>query len=375
MQSSCSKLLVLALTLSCASCAVFGRSKFGARSENATELLDQAEAEMASGDLERALDRLLAVREVEGLLPEVRARDEELIRRCADLTIAHYESEEYGSGSFKRLYNLDLPLSLKARAGILAAEKLLEEGSRIKAYRQVKKVDAKLPTHPERALAGDIVASAGLSLARDERRYYLLFKYKTRGLDALEYLVLQYPYDPHCPEAYYELATVYEDRDKLDLAIERLADLLVYHPDSAYSTAAEARLPYLRLERLQRDDYDRKELEYAHRDVQRWLQKHPGHDLEPWVRELGQTCEARLTANDLYLARYYARLGSVFGTRLHAERALRTAEAARLDEAAAEARAILARLPADSVEVELLPKDESSFLDAEDDENREFDQP
>ena len=84
----------------CSGCAIFGRSDSTARSENAAETLDLAETEIAAGEYEQALRRLLAVRELTGLLPEVRARDKELIERCAEELLALYRSEEYSSSDF-----------------------------------------------------------------------------------------------------------------------------------------------------------------------------------------------------------------------------------------------------------------------------------
>lgn len=348
------------LGLASAGCASTPR----ANPQNAAGQVERARAEIEAGDLNRALDRLLAVRDVEGLVPEVRTLDDELITRCVDLLLQRYESNDHDSGDLVDLYGLELPTRLKARAGILAADRMLAEGSRIKAYRMVKKVDSKLPTHPERALAGDVVARSGLSLIHDHRHYKLLFSYRARGIDALEYLVLQYPSDPHCPEAYAALAQAYEDTGDLDRAIERDEELIYYHPNSPYTVVAEARSPYLRLLRLKRDDFDRGELMRAHQEVERWLRRHAGNELEPWVREIGRTCEARLASSDLILARYYRTWGSDFGTRLHAERALRTADAAQLEEAAAEARAILAKVPEPGVEVEVgEPEGAEDFVD------------
>ena len=86
----------------------------------------------------------------------------------------------------------------------------------------------------------------------------------------------------------------------------------------------------------------------ARREISRWLRNHAGHELEGWVRELGLECDRRLFENDMSLSRYYARIGSAFGARLHADRALAQAEGAGLVAHAAEARAhidSLASLP------------------------------
>ena len=306
---------------------------------SAGEHIDLAQQDIQAGILQRALERLVAVREVQGLDPDLRARDEELLEEAARRRFE--ELKESDSGEFEDLYDASLPERLKAQAGILAAERMLADGRRVSAYKMIKKVDQALPSHSERVLAGDVLARAGLSLIRDEGRYYLLFRYRTRGIQALEYLVVNYPLDPHCPEAYDALAQTYEQIDELDQAIERCEDLLLYHPQSVYAVVAGVRLPYLRMKRMRRDDYDREELLRAHRELQLWLERHPEHELASWGRELARECQARLVRSDLGLARYYERTGRSYGVRIHAERALRTAQDAGLTEEARAARELL----------------------------------
>jgi tetratricopeptide (TPR) repeat protein len=218
---------------------------------------------------------------------------------------------------------------------------MLAEDRRISAYRQVKKVDQDLPGHPERVRAGDVLARAGLSLIRDDGRYNLLFHYRPRGVQALEYLVLHYPLEPHCAEAYSALSEVYERDGDFDEAIQRCDDLLLYHPNSPYVVAAKARLPYLRLCRLERDDYDRSELLRAQAELAEWLQRYPGHELSEWVKGLVHECQTRLVRNDLYLAGYYERVRAPAGQRLHALRAQALALEAGLTEEAEDAQRFL----------------------------------
>ena len=350
-----------ALLAGCASTAA-PRPK-GVERENAAVHLQRAETEIAEGNLHEALGRLVALREVEGLPPTERARTEELLLQCAGQLFERLQEPEYDSDHLLQLFETELPPGLRARAGILAAEQMFLEGSRVTAYKQIKKVDRELPTHPERPFAGEVLARIGLDLIADPGRYYLFFKYRARGVDALEYLVVRYPLNPNCPRAYAELARYYEEKPDLDLAIERHEELLLYHPGSSLAAGSAARLPALRVERLEREDYDRRELMIARVEVSRWLGRYPGHELEDQVRALGQEVERLIAVNDMILARYYDRIRSPFGSRIHAERALRTAEDAGLEEVAAEARAFLAALPSEagaSWEVEVPAEDDGS---------------
>jgi tetratricopeptide (TPR) repeat protein len=305
----------------------------------AAALLERAEETLAAGDAQGALDLLVDVRRSSGLDPDRRVREERLFDRAAEQRFA--ELADAPAAELEELFDSELPDDLRARAGVTAAERLLSEDSRILAFRMIKKVDKALPSHRERVHAGDVVARAGLSLIRDPRRYKLLMHYSQRGVQALEYLVVRYPLDPHCPEAYFALSENYERGGDLDQAIERTEDLLVYHPRSPYAVAAAIRLPYLRLKRMDRDDYDRDELERARAEIEVWLDVYPGHELAEWAGELHDQACTRLTRSDLGLARYYRRVNQPFGVRLHAQRALDEALRLGLESEAATARELV----------------------------------
>jgi tetratricopeptide (TPR) repeat protein len=309
---------------------------------NARAHLDLAEADVRAGAYARALERLSKVHALEGLEPDLRARGERLIDEAARNRFAELEA---APEELQELFLSELPARVRARAGLLAAERMLAAGERISAVRQVRKVDETLPGHPERVLAGDVLARSGLGLIHDTRRYGFLFRYRERGVQALEYLVVHYPLEARCAEALYALSETYERKGDHDLAIERTESLLLYHPASPYAVAAAARLPYLRLCRLTRDDYSRAELLRARAELVAWRERNPGHELSGWVDELHQECLARLVRNDLYLARLYQRRGTPAGVRLHAERARTLAFEVGLAAEEESARRLLAQLP------------------------------
>ncbi len=329
--------------------------------EDALVEIERAEQELAAGDLKSALNRLIAVRNIDGLEASVRSRCEEALERSADQLLEGYRTSARSSRDFLELFELELPVRYRALAGVLAAERMIAEERRVSAFKLIKRVDRTLPGHPARALAGDVVGRAGLSLIRDDRRYGLIFRYRSRGVSALEYLVLEYPLDPRCPEAYAELAQHYERTGDLDRAIERHEDLLFYHSLSSEAVLSEAGLPYLRLERLEGDDYDRRELLLARSELGRWLERHSEHELREWVASVALECDRRLTRNDLVLAHYYERIGSPFGTKIHSERALQRAQEAGITDLADAARELLASLPAEEREADEFALPESTF--------------
>jgi tetratricopeptide (TPR) repeat protein len=323
--------LTLALTL-LGSCQSLSHEEVGPN-------LDRAEAAVQAGSYQVALVLLERVHAVDALEPEARSRSERLIDQAARGRFA--ELADADPEVLEDLYKSELPERVRAEAGVFAAERYLAQGSRILAYRQIKVVDQELPDHSQRVRAGAVVAQAGLSLIRDEDRYLLLFHYRPRGVQALEYLVVHYPLESHGAEALYALSEAYEEDGDLDQAIQRSEELLLYHPESSYAAAANARLPYLRLCRLGRDDYDRGEILRAEAELGAWLTRYPGHELGPWVQEVLAECRRRLVRSDLGLARFYQRTRSPEGQRLHAERARALALEANLTGEAQQAERLL----------------------------------
>ncbi len=351
-------LLALLLLTSLSACSTLRQSKYGIDRESAPRHIATAKADVEGKHWRRAIDRLVEVRATRRLVPEDRAQTERLLTVAVDALMERYEGEGYGSDNYNRLFELDLPPRMRATAGIRTAEKLLDEGHPVLAYKKIREVDRVLPTHSVRVLAGEVLAKIGLSLIRTRGNYYFFFSYAARGMTALEYLVVQYPLSTGCPEAYAELAAYYERKGDIDYAIERHEDLVVYHSDNPLAVVSAAKLPGLRMRRLRRDDYDRAEMLLAAREIERWLLDHPGHELEQGVRELQVDCMTRIAKNDLILARYYKRIGAPFGARMHAERALARADRSGLEATATEARSLLAKLPASDAErptVEILP--------------------
>ncbi|MEW6071126.1 MAG: hypothetical protein AB1726_00845 [Planctomycetota bacterium] len=332
-----------------AGCSSLGEKEPAALSaaerEEVARDVEKAAQELAAGKPARVVERLGPRWRRKGMPPELRNRTEDLLGEAVDRLADPASPAAADKDELRKIYRQELPPRLRARAGVAAAERLLDEGSRIRSYRMIRKVEEALPNHAERERAGDVLARAGLSLIRDARRYWLFRRYDARGVAALEYLVVHYPMEPRCDEAYVELAHHYEADGDLDLAIERTEDMVFYHAESPLAVGEEARLPDLRLRRLERDSYDRSEILLARREIDGWLERHPGHELAGEVRAVQREALRRLAANDLVVARYYERIRSPFGARVHAERALEEANAGGAEREAAAAQALLASLP------------------------------
>jgi hypothetical protein len=161
----------------------------------------------------------------------------------------------------------------------------------------------------------------------------------------LDYLVLTYPLESRCDQAFYKLAQMYEHDRLFELARERHEELLYAHIKSPLAVASEARIPHLRLAGLKSPEYDRREMLKARDELEAWLKHHSGDELEAQVRYDYADCLARLVENDMNVARFYRRISQPYGARFHAARALADAQAAADPKLVASATELLATIP------------------------------
>lgn len=344
--------LLLFLCPAISGCAIFGGSGLGpVTRENAAGHLEAAQEEIAAGKNEEALERLSALRSLSGLDPDQRALTEQLLESASNALLSSLEGSQASSDVLLELYEGDLAPRTRARAGVQAADRMLAEGHAIKAWKQIRDVEKELPAYIDRVRAGDVLGRAGLELIRRPGHYYLFFRYASRGKEALEFLVDHYPFDHRAPEAYTAIVELYASRLDYDDAISRAEDQVIYHPDTPEAIAMQARLPELRLGRLERDDNDRSEMVQARSELEYWVDRYAGREGTPEdearVRATLRECNRRLAENDLVVARFYDTVDESRGARLHAERALESARAAEAASAIAEAERLLALHPAE----------------------------
>jgi hypothetical protein len=333
-----SRLFLVAALLLCTGCAAFNRpfgSVFGFnKPENEAEVreaLALAADDFKAGSADRALDRAVACREATGLPSDLKNEVELRVEEYADRRIDELSSADGDPEELEDLLQLNLPRQLAVRAGVRGAELLLADDEPFDAFILLKKVDTKFPNHHERQRAGQILVECGLKLANDTWSFLGWFKTSDDGVEILEYLVLTYPSEPRCDEAYAKLAELYAADRHWESARDRCEDLLLYHPDSPRAVWAEARVPHYRLLGLKSPEYDRKELVSARGELETWIERHAGanaddDELERDVRIDYADCLTRLTRSDLAVAHFYTRIEERYGAVLHAERALEEAQ-------------------------------------------------
>lgn len=287
--------------------------------------VDQAKAEVAAGELDIALDRLAKLHATPSLDPALRKEAGQLLNdTCVVLIEDLVERGE--PNRLDRIFGLELPPRLRVEAGIAAARAYLDDSERVKCFKQVRKVERRFPMHHLRLPAGDLLLEAGLSLAADDSKWFLIFSpAKDRALETLDFMVLNYPFHPGCDQALHALGRLYEDASWAERAITNYEDLIAFHPQSPLAADAEARIPILRLSQMDRADNDRTEILRARDEARDWLARYPQHELSTTMQAVFDEAERRLVENDLVVARFYLRIDEPFGAELHAKRALEEA--------------------------------------------------
>lgn len=309
------------------------------------QAIANSERALAEGREEVALEWMYIANEVDGLPTEQRNRVRSLMERAADQRIARLKETDADPSELSHLVGAQLPHQIAVSAGIESARMHLARGEPKEAYEVIRNMDELYPDHHERKTAGEIVAEAGMQLSYDTGGFLFFYRVRDTGQEALEYLVLNYPTDPRCDEAYWRLAEMYEEDEEWDEAIERQEELVIYHPKSLYYPLSLARIPKLRLASIESPEYDRKQIIRARKELEEWLSLYAGTlEIEPEVRDDLDDALRRLAQSDLLIAKFNHKVDCAYGVRLHATRALNEARQAGDEQREKRALDMLARL-------------------------------
>ncbi len=342
---ACILALVLGLASSgCSSTGLFSGHD-GLDPEDVPPALVEAEAALARDDAQKALEILGPASRSIGLTPEVRDNVQLQLEKAAQRRIEQLSGPDSDPDELADMVELELPRQIAVQAGLAAARRYVDMGEPMDAYDLLKKLDDKFPLHHERVASGNLMADVGLALTNDTPTLFGWFDTLGEAQEVLEYVILKTPWAKRCDEAYWALSASYEVDQNYRLAIERAQGLVLNHPGSPLATPAQARVPQLRLSMLASTEYDRQELTVTRQELQEWLVRHGGHELELQVRiELGD-CLRRMCESDLLISRFYDTVDNPFGARRHAQRAIEEARDAGDAERVAKAEAWLASLP------------------------------
>ena len=311
--------ILLALISSCGATRLAQRAEARYTPEQVPAVLELARAAIAEQtDLELTLEQVRSARSTAGLSPDLRQEVQNVLEATTRAVIAHSQDADL----LEAIMGVDVPRQLAVEAGLRSAQLLFLERERMEAYRLIKRMDSKFPQHHERGAAGGLLGEIGFDLAEDGGSYGLIFKYRNLAAEVLEYLVMNYPSHPGGDLTLWTLGTLYQEQRKLDIAIEKHQDLLLWFPTSPRAPMAQARIPHLRLMIHSDPEYDRATLIQAQGELRNWLDEYGNHESISAVRKDLVDATRRLAANDLVLANFYATLESAEGVRLHARRAL-----------------------------------------------------
>ena len=294
-------------------------------------------AELADRQLVDTVAGLLSANKARGLDTKTRVA----VRDALETYASELATRGDDPRALEDLSETDLPARISVPAGLRSATLYLERDDRKDAFKTIKKLDRRYPSHGLRDESGDLLKGIGDSYFFDKRRKYFLFPYSNSAPQVYEYLSAEYPKHPETDDALHKLSEVYEKNRQFAVAIEKHEELVLWCRDSPYRIASEAAIPRLRLAALGGPEYGRDSLNIALGELEVWLSKYPDNEIRPEVERTLVDCLQRLADNDMVVARFYRTVDSPAGARQHAARALETAKRAGNPEQLEEIRAFL----------------------------------
>lgn len=294
-------------------------------------------AELADRQLVDTVAGLLSANKARGLDTKTRVA----VRDALETYASELATRGDDPRALEDLSETDLPARISVPAGLRSATLYLERDDRKDAFKTIKKLDRRYPSHGLRDESGDLLKGIGDSYFFDKRRKYFLFPYSNSAPQVYEYLSAEYPKHPETDDALHKLSEVYEKNRQFAVAIEKHEELVLWCRDSPYRIASEAAIPRLRLAALGGPEYGRDSLKIALGELEVWLSKYPDNEIRPEVERTLVDCLQRLADNDMVVARFYRTVDSPAGARQHAARALETAKRAGNPEQLEEIRAFL----------------------------------
>ena len=332
--------LALLALASCSSSPIASVSPMDPDQVPATLMAAQASTadQLADGQLVDTVADLLSANKARGL--DTRTRVE--VRTALELYAQELADRGENPRALEDLSETDLPARISVPAGIRSATLYLAREDRKDAFKTIKKLDTRYPSHGLRDEAGDLLMEIGNSYYFDKRRKFFLFPYSSNAPQVYEYLSTEYPKHPETDDALNRLADTYAKNRQYSFAIEKRENLILWCRDSPYRIASEAAVPELRLAALDGPEYDRAAMLIALTELETWISRYPDNELRPDVERTMIDCLQRLADNDMVVARFYRTVLSATGARQHAARALEFAKRAGNPEQLEEIRTFLA---------------------------------
>lgn len=302
-----------------------------------------AEEALLDGQPQLALDWMRVASDLDGLPTAQRARVQQLLEIAADRWLKELSEEDTPPELLAEILDLDLPRQLAVTGALRGAALLVARGDYHDAFDLIERIDRRYPTHHLRPEAGRLLVEAGLALSELESGWW--DSHRDHAFQTLEYTSINYPLTPRGDLVLRRLAEMYEEDQRWYLSIARHEELAANFPESPLVPYSLARIPHLLLASIESPEYDRNAILEARDGLLKWLRDHEGHEVTEQVRFDLADAQVRLAVSDLTIAEFHVTVGSDFGARLHATRALAEASAAGDDARARRAQDILDSLP------------------------------
>ena len=271
--------LALLALASCSSSPIASVSPMDPDQVPATLMAAQASTadQLADGQLVDTVADLLSANKARGL--DTRTRVE--VRTALELYAQELADRGENPRALEDLSETDLPARISVPAGIRSATLYLAREDRKDAFKTIKKLDTRYPSHGLRDEAGDLLMEIGNSYYFDKRRKFFLFPYSSNAPQVYEYLSTEYPKHPETDDALNRLADTYAKNRQYSFAIEKRENLILWCRDSPYRIASEAAVPELRLAALDGPEYDRAAMLIALTELETWISRYPRQRAAP----------------------------------------------------------------------------------------------
>lgn len=295
-----------------------------------------------------AFARLNLALETTGATGQERLELERVRAGAAEALLERLRLENAPPEHFTPLVDGGLNRNLEVRSRIAQARAWLNRSERIKAYREIKKMDGLHPFHSERQASGRLLFDAGMSLAEDRGKYGIFFRFRRLAPEVLEYFTTTYytgEWDAGIPNelstvhpelsprecgplAYETLSNLYSEIGEDDLSIQRRKDLNVFYGGSVRVPSNRARIPRLRLDSIGQADHDRGPIDLARVELKAWLEDFDDQNLpeEEGVRRDLLHAYQMLADHDAIVANFYRTVKNRAGEETHLRRAVEMAD-------------------------------------------------
>lgn len=203
-------------------------------------------------------------------------------------------------------------------ARYLSAESLYQLGDFEAALAQYRRLVEDFPLTRAHVVVPDRLFTIGAALAANPKPLLggILFD-RRPAIDALGYLVVQYPSSPRVDEAWLLLGDQHRAEGEFDLAAEAYARLVSRCTESPLREEATYRIATTFAEKARGADYDQQPMVLAWAAAGRYLDEYGGGRFAIEARALRDEMTAGVRESERWIAEFYRGMAQDAGERIH----------------------------------------------------------